>query len=489
MVSNTDQFAERKRMKETIKWMHFSDLHMNSNQHMQTEELREQLILFIKQNNLRCDYIFCTGDIRNAGKTYRGAKEYIKSLCEALEVPLEKVFIVPGNHDVNRDLRKRKKAIRKISFFNPFTGKQEGDYSSEEGIIESKLLDCIYPGLHDFRGFISELFNDCEPNRINKYENPQNPHFVIQTEDFNILHLDSTITYMKYQERHDLVLGTWYLKDALKDIDDNLPTIVLSHFPITAFSQDERKSILNLLRRRSIYLWLCGHEHDHVLLPYANIYSIQAGELRRESETNATVLFGEYRPAEGIGFIKAYTWFPEGWALYPENWNELDSQVKHKDDFSFRLNSVRQQRVFDYETKSNYENRYFTCNNPWNETFKIRIISYEQGSLKWEWINTVHIGAINKNIEIREIITTDLDDFFVGKYEINHKEHIYDDPKAYFWYYYKGTIQLIDKKIIITYVYGQRMSFMRNGSGGSDHWYTGAWANAANLCSILIREE
>ena len=493
MKGYTAKTKEQKRsINETIKWIHFSDLHMNSDRHMETEELRAQLLSFIHQNNIQCDYAFCTGDIRNGGQSYSGAKEYIKKLCAALNVPIENLYVVPGNHDVNRDLRSRRKAIKTISFYNPISGKHEGEYSSVKGVIEPNSLDKIYLGLKEFRDFIGDLYSEHDPNRIKYYEKPQNPHFVIQTNDFNILHIDSTITYMKNQERHELVIGTWPLWEALEDINDNLPTIVLSHFPIMSFTQDERNNILHLLRSRNICLWLCGHEHDHMLMHYANVYSVQAGELRSEGDgTNATVLFGEYNPAEGSGFVRAYTWFPGGWAIYPEQWSSLDSPFNSKtEDFFFGLKSAEKQRAFELNTKNNYESHVFKCNNPWDEKFTIRVISYNQGVLTWEWGNEIHLhtSGSDKVIEIREQLVTPLDESFVGKYEINHKEYCYDDPKAYFWYFYQGTIQLIDRKIIISFIYGQRMSFMLGGSGGKGYWYTGAWANADNRYSILQRD-
>lgn len=48
-----------------LRWLHISDLHFN-NDDMSTISLREELPQFLKSNNLLCDYVFCTGDIRTA---------------------------------------------------------------------------------------------------------------------------------------------------------------------------------------------------------------------------------------------------------------------------------------------------------------------------------------------------------------------------------------------------------------------------------------
>ncbi|MCC8050893.1 MAG: metallophosphoesterase [Clostridiales bacterium] len=83
-----------------IKWIHFSDLHLNSDG-METELLRDELPDFLLKSGIRCDYAFCTGDIRYApdGAYPNDTAEYILSLCTAAHVPVENLFIVPGNHE------------------------------------------------------------------------------------------------------------------------------------------------------------------------------------------------------------------------------------------------------------------------------------------------------------------------------------------------------------------------------------------------------
>ena len=61
--------------------------------------------------------------------------------------------------------------------------------------------------------------------------------------------------------------------------------------------------------------------------------SLQAGELRTEERTNATVLVGEYDETTNTGNVTAYTWFPEGWAKYPILWHD----GRREDQYSFQL--------------------------------------------------------------------------------------------------------------------------------------------------------
>ena len=70
-----------------------------------------------------------------------------------------------------------------------------------------------------------------------------------------------------------------------------------------------------------------------MVYPMDYFVSLQAGELRMEERTNATVLVGEYDERTGAGHVTAYTWFVEGWAKYPILWHN----GKREDQFPFQL--------------------------------------------------------------------------------------------------------------------------------------------------------
>lgn len=319
-------------MAKMIRWLHISDLHFNDDD-MSTTALRESLLPFLRKKNWSFDYIFCTGDIRTAPKDFPDeAASYLRSFCRekhdgGIGVPLRNLFIVPGNHDVNRDLPARNAAIKKVFY------RRKGTYSPKYGTIESSALNAIHEGQKEFRQFLTKVYGDAVPDRLAYYQQPQKPHFVIKTPDFNILHVDTTLSYTKGQEANDLIVGTKLLQDALKDLEPTKPVILLTHYPITALYQEERKYVSELLHQNGVKLWLAGHEHDYDIQPIKYIQSFQAGELRMEDGTKALVLIGEYDPDTQRGTLYAYSWFPEGWAKYPIIWHD----GMKEDEYSFSL--------------------------------------------------------------------------------------------------------------------------------------------------------
>lgn len=308
-----------------VMWLHFSDLHLNS-EGVETERLRDALPKYLAKNVQQCNYVFCTGDIRQAPANFaEKSSEYIKSLCAAVQVSIENFFIVPGNHDVNRSLPERVSAIKEMCKV----------YRSRDGQIESGALESIHKGQEDFRKVLASIYAGI-PERVAYYESPQMPHFVVQTEHFNILHVDTTVSYTEKRESN-LILGTWPLSRAIKTLDKAKPTILLTHYAIGSLSQDEKSEVSNLLRDHNITLWLAGHEHTHQLMPFGYLTSIQAGELKFEEGAHATVLVGEYDTDTGKGAIEAHTWFQEGWAKYPRLWRGYSDEYAELDKFPFVL--------------------------------------------------------------------------------------------------------------------------------------------------------
>ena len=102
-----------------IRWLHISDLHFN-NDDMSTVSNERRITEVSQKNNIRCDYIFCTGDIRTANASPNNfsdeAAQYLIDLCTVVGITTDRLFIVAGNHDVDRNMAGRDEAIKKICF-------------------------------------------------------------------------------------------------------------------------------------------------------------------------------------------------------------------------------------------------------------------------------------------------------------------------------------------------------------------------------------
>lgn len=52
-----------------INWLHISDLHLGSGGAI-TNIMRDELPIYLKRLRVKCDYVFCTGDIRTANVSH-----------------------------------------------------------------------------------------------------------------------------------------------------------------------------------------------------------------------------------------------------------------------------------------------------------------------------------------------------------------------------------------------------------------------------------
>ncbi len=310
-----------------IRWLHISDLHLGDND-MSSSQMRKKLISFIREAGQPIDYIFLTGDIKTAGPNFTGFTDamatYLKGLCVSCGIGTDRLFIVPGNHDVNRDLPERDDAIKRVRFG------WNGYYVPERGEIAQKDLTAIWEGQQEFRAFLAQMYS---ADRLKYYFDPAVPHFNIETEDFNLLHLDTTLTYTKGQEASNFIVGTKCLENVLETLNPQKPTILLTHFQYTALLQDEKKAVSTLLHDYGVRVWLAGHEHDHDLQPIKYLHHLQAGELRYEEKATSSFLIGEYDPDSFRCRVRAYKWFKEGWAKYPF----VDLDAEKKDVYEFEL--------------------------------------------------------------------------------------------------------------------------------------------------------
>jgi len=106
-------------MRNNLTWLHISDIHFNPRTEWRESTARKGLLKYLKTEferdpSLVPDLIFCTGDIAYGETTrtpitdqYEQAKVFIDDLRDTCKgkkdsFPIDHLFVVPGNHDVNR---------------------------------------------------------------------------------------------------------------------------------------------------------------------------------------------------------------------------------------------------------------------------------------------------------------------------------------------------------------------------------------------------
>ncbi len=128
-----------------VTWLHLSDWHQKGNE-FNRKAVREKLIKdimnreAINKDLAKIDFIVFSGDIAFSGKQeeYQTAKkELFDPLLAACDLAPTRLFIVPGNHDLDRD----KIELLSKPLLNPFESYDEANnwlFDKERRLIALK---------------------------------------------------------------------------------------------------------------------------------------------------------------------------------------------------------------------------------------------------------------------------------------------------------------------------------------------------------------
>jgi len=243
----------------TITWLHISDLHWRESQaynaHIVADALlkdlanREQIAPELEH----IDCVFFTGDLAFASrsKEYKLARQFFAELLRTTQVRKSHLFIVPGNHDVDRKTvaAKVQSAIRRAK-----------DQQAINDLFENRASRlAILRRFHRYRQFCNDylgkhlLFDDLH------YSYTRN--CTISGKRVSILGLNSAWASASDADRLRLLLGEQQVRAALKKAKSAEIRIALLHHPFEWLRDFDRADCEPILVRGCDFV-LLGHLHD-----------------------------------------------------------------------------------------------------------------------------------------------------------------------------------------------------------------------------------
>ena len=96
---------------DKFSWLQLSDFHFKADGDLFSQQVSTEAILKDIPSRLSSEhplqFVVVTGDIAFSGKSreYDLAAEFFKSLASALGLAMDRIFICPGNHDVDRSVQ------------------------------------------------------------------------------------------------------------------------------------------------------------------------------------------------------------------------------------------------------------------------------------------------------------------------------------------------------------------------------------------------
>jgi len=248
--------------------------------------------------------VFFTGDLAFHGyeKEYELAKnEFIDPLIQSLEVGKERLFFVPGNHDIN------------IKHYQQYAEGWQKDFRSGEEItrfLESpEEREVLKPRI---KGYIE---NFLKPLTGKDLQNPglfYTAEIMISGRKISILCLNSA-WLCTGSEDDKPCLGERQLVEALKSAEDALLTIAAFHHPVGRWKETDDSQTCEILLQRKCGLWLSGHSHQPnvrlVSSPVGNWVPISAGAVFDKRKSPLSYNYGFLDLDTGCGTVFFRTYF------------------------------------------------------------------------------------------------------------------------------------------------------------------------------------
>ncbi|MGA1870588.1 MAG: metallophosphoesterase family protein [bacterium] len=264
-----------------ITWLHLSDLHFHSdeihrgavegyNQNVVLDNLLDDLCTYPSEHDLVIDFIIITGDIAFSGQ----ADEYMLAVCfldklrEIFSLPKNRLFIVPGNHDVDRG---------KINPHFNFSLNGRDDINSF--LLNSEAKQVYFKKFNGYRYFINKYFGcGLEFDYVNRYFWARK--FSLKGTEIGLLGLNSAWNSSGDTDKNHLLIGEKQVRDALKQVGQTDLCIATFHHPLEWLRDDDKEDVRRELSGKAQFI-LHGHLHKPGIIfeatPDASFIVIPAG--------------------------------------------------------------------------------------------------------------------------------------------------------------------------------------------------------------------
>lgn len=276
-----------------FKWLHLSDFHVGKDEYGQIKLFRYILEHMSNEKDKGCipDAVFITGDIANEGLEEQYNIFINEFLLKLLDIykDLDNVYIVPGNHDLNRNkCQIAAKSLYEVLKDSPnfFDTNAKGKDFREE----------IFARFEGFKNCYSYCFSGKEifeekgyfSNSVSK-----------EGKMIGIVGINTAWLSKSDKDKENLTPGKYMLEEALKSVEDCDYKLVLGHHPLSWLQGEQKQQITSLLAK-SKGIYLHGHMHknsgEYALNFNTGVLTLQCGaafQAREDEKYYNSLQWGE----------------------------------------------------------------------------------------------------------------------------------------------------------------------------------------------------
>jgi 3',5'-cyclic AMP phosphodiesterase CpdA len=259
-------------METLFRWIHLSDIHFGHgdaahgwDQKLVIESLRRDIGVMLQRDPTPVDAILVTGDIAFSGNgrrptEYSDADATLRALATAAGVTPSQIFLVPGNHDVNRASDRDRNVQRLLESLR--TGRDKIDTALADAGDRGLLARRMSAYLDFAQGFAPACLSASPPPPEQRL---YWTHRLTSKRGLalRMVGLNSAMLSADDKDQGQLYLGREQIAKALLDppVAPGELVMVLSHHPFRAGWLGDEKDV-DAWVRNNAHVHLSGHVHE-----------------------------------------------------------------------------------------------------------------------------------------------------------------------------------------------------------------------------------
>lgn len=318
-------------MREKLTWLHISDIHFQSKTEWRDSATRSALLTHLKSivdedPSLRPDLIFCTGDIA-FGETslstisgqYLQARTFFDELLATcgknnMPLPKERLFVVPGNHDINRKSINADAQGMLTRFANNASDHVEAiNQRVDDRSVEFK--DAI-KRLDEYAKFVEEYLP-------HQHDVSGRHHYAIKVDvdglKVGIAGFNSAWSCSGPEDDRNIWLAaTWQFNTAYRELKDADIRIGLMHHPVDWLNSADHEIAINRISS-DFDFWLHGHIHNSWVTPIQSHIVVAAGAVGAENSNEFGINLAclNLSTTKGVVYLHNKKSGSNGWTIAP----------------------------------------------------------------------------------------------------------------------------------------------------------------------------
>lgn len=303
---------------EKIVLVHLSDIHFNSSSgtsiHDLDAEVRNELLRDATALTKRLEGttgVLVTGDIAYSGQKaeYDQAGSWLVEFCRAVGCPDESVWVVPGNHDVDRKVANKK--VTKM-IHESLRAKQGTALDKElrEILSDEQLADALFAPLAEYNAFAARF--QCSISAVKPFW--ERDLMLPCGSVIRLRGLCSALVSNEQDKKSNIVIGS---AQVTVHRADGVEYLTLCHHP-PEWLLDQDTVVTQLESKVRIQLF--GHKHMQRIQKINETLRITAGAMHPERDGS------DWEPIYNILEIERHNDEQIGVRIYQRRWHRISSR-------------------------------------------------------------------------------------------------------------------------------------------------------------------